>query len=93
MTPGWAERKVQDLEFFVFLHGDDVPVCESKDVLQALKAEHRRALRVVKAKQSNAVHELKIALDGENTHAEAAFGRGYLSACADILAALQKGRT
>ena len=59
----WAERKVEGLEFIAFMNNGEVPVCESKDVVKALIAEHKRAVRVVKA------HIKLVTLDQHNYRA------------------------
>lgn len=82
---GWAEKAVEDLEFIV--HGK--PVCESKDVLMALKSEHDRAVRIVKAVVKHAAHaEQKTKLNRELN----AYWQGKLDGAENILAALQRGR-
>ena len=89
---GWAERKVEGLEFIAFMNNGEVPVCESKDVVKALLAEHKRAVRVVK-QEIVATEKLRdTALRADNVAAEAVY-LDTIVALNKVLAALQKGRT
>lgn len=81
----WVEQKVEGLEFIGHFNGADVPICESKDVIAALQAEHARAVRIVKRAKALQLHGLRDTDTNE-------FLEGYEAACADILAALSKGR-
>lgn len=83
--PDWAERKVDPHTFTVCFDGDNVVVCGKNAAEYLLKQEHRRAVRVVKREQKFATTAHFTELPG--------YKKGYLEACADILAALKKGRT
>ena len=68
---GWAERKV-----------DGYGLLAEETAAAFILAEHKRAMRVVKA-----------ARKGVPSEPCEAWKDGYMTACDDILTALQKGRT
>ena len=78
--PGWVEKKCREGNTEDLLPG--TPVISQWLAHQHLEREHRRALRVVKELEANSrkEHELDVLI-------------GYRTACVDILAALQRGRT
>lgn len=75
---GWAERKV------VRKLGGQYISLSPKLTAELLLAEHRRAVRVVKAEYDRS---------WKKEYVNEAYREGRLNAIADILAALQKGRT
>ena len=81
----WAERKVEGLEFIAFMNNGEVPVCESKDVVKALLAEHKRAVRVV-TREIERVKKDKYTYRSEERCL-------ILGSLETVLKALQKGRT
>mgnify|MGYP006348493871 CR=1 FL=1 len=93
----WAERKVDAVDWAdrdvikvlsatLGLTADEAHILAQNDEFFALtmriRAEHRRAVRVVKA-----------ARKGVPSEPCEAWKDGYMTACDDILTALQKGRT
>ena len=76
---GWAERKVRSTHA---RPGADVDEQLTELCVRLLLAEHRLAVRVVKA-----------ARKGVPSEPCEAWKDGYMTACDDILTALQKGRT
>ncbi len=85
----WAERQVEGLEFIAFMNNGEVPVCESKDAVKALLAEHRRAVRVVRRE----LEKYQRRRECETNASRRDMLGGAILACSNILAALQKGRT
>ena len=76
----WAERKVQAALYTP--HKTKLALIQT--VSKLLKAEHRRAVRAVKAEYDRS---------WKKEYVNEAYREGRLNAIADILAALQKGRT
>ena len=85
---GWAERKVEGLEFIAFMNNGEVPVCESKDVVKALLAEHKRAVRAVKRQLDLFQRQREVEKDEHMRDLLA----GSIFACVDLLESLQRGR-
>jgi len=82
---GWAERKVQAALYTP--HKTKLALIQT--VSKLLKAEHRRAVRVVERKIAN----LEVIKSRSFCNAEIAEAYASITVLRDILAALQKGRT
>ena len=85
----WADRDViKVLSATLGLTADEAHILAQNDEFFALtmriRAEHRRAVRVVKAEYDRS---------WKKEYVNEAYREGRLNAIADILAALQKGRT
>ena len=79
--PDWAEKKVQRKCYYPVMGMP--PMFSKPEVIELLRAEYKRALRVV-AKVGGRTDIERY----ENSD----YTRGYREACADILAGLRRGR-
>ena len=79
----WADKAIEKIARYVWQNG--FPMVPPTKAARRLKAEHARAVRIVKARD-------KWLLGGGYDNMSNDFQAGYHQACNDLLAALTKGR-